>query len=125
MAPGSRPRLKDVADIAGVSTATVSRVVNDRPGVSDDIREKVSAALQADPSQGFDGVLKEILPQVDANTRTLQARFRDHTTKQRRPFLRFFACAQDLSHESPDEPLPEAVATGEEPFAVVGAMAGG
>jgi hypothetical protein len=55
----------------------------------------------------------------------LRGTIRDHTTKQRRPFLRFFACAQDLSHESPDEPLPEPVVSGEEPFAVVGAMAGG
>jgi len=55
----------------------------------------------------------------------LRGTIRDHTTKQRRPFLRFFACAQDLSHESPDDPLPAPVASGEEPFAVVGAMAGG
>jgi hypothetical protein len=50
---------------------------------------------------------------------------RDHATKQRRPFVRFFACGEDLSHEPPDTPLPEAVVTGEEPLRVVGAMAGG
>jgi molybdopterin synthase sulfur carrier subunit len=50
---------------------------------------------------------------------------RDHVTHQRRAFVRFFACEQDLSHESPDTPLPEAVATGAEPFLIVGAMAGG
>jgi molybdopterin synthase sulfur carrier subunit len=50
---------------------------------------------------------------------------RDHVTQQRRAFVRFFACEQDLSHELPDAPLPDAVATGAEPFLVVGAMAGG
>ena len=55
----------------------------------------------------------------------LRGTIRDHVTEQRRPFLRFFACEEDLSHESPDTPLPEAVANGVEPFLVVGAMAGG
>lgn len=50
---------------------------------------------------------------------------RDHVTQQRRPFLRFFACQEDLSHESPDTPLPEAVASGKEPLLIVGAIAGG
>jgi hypothetical protein len=50
---------------------------------------------------------------------------RDHTTKQRRAFLRFFACEQDLSNESPDSPLPSAVASGEEQYLIVGALAGG
>jgi molybdopterin converting factor small subunit len=55
----------------------------------------------------------------------LRGTIRDHVTKQRRPFLRFFACEEDLSHESPDAPLPDAVAEGTEPYLVVGAMAGG
>jgi hypothetical protein len=55
----------------------------------------------------------------------LRGTIRDHGTHQRRAFVRFFACAQDLSHASPDAPLPEAVAMGAEPFLVVGAMAGG
>ena len=55
----------------------------------------------------------------------LRGTIRDHVTKQRRPFVRFFACEQDLSHESPDAPLPEAVATGAEAFLIVGAIAGG
>ena len=55
----------------------------------------------------------------------LRGTIRDHVTQQRRAFLRFFACGQDLSHESPDAPLPEAVAVGTEPFLVIGAMAGG
>ena len=55
----------------------------------------------------------------------LQGTMRDHDTLKRRAFIRFFACGQDLSHESPDAPLPEAVVSGAEPFMVVGAMAGG
>jgi hypothetical protein len=55
----------------------------------------------------------------------LRGTMRDHVTQRRRPFVRFFACERDLSHDSPDDLLPEAVATGEEPFLVVGAMAGG
>jgi hypothetical protein len=55
----------------------------------------------------------------------LRGTLRDHVTGKRRPFVRFFACEQDLSQELPDAPLPEAVATGAEPFLVVGAIAGG
>jgi hypothetical protein len=55
----------------------------------------------------------------------LRGTIRDHATQQRRPFLRFFACAEDLSHEQPDAPLPDAVVTGAEPFLVIGALAGG
>ena len=55
----------------------------------------------------------------------LRGTIRDHVTQKRRPFLRFFACEEDLSHEPPDTPLPDAVAAGAEPFLVVGAMAGG
>jgi sulfur-carrier protein len=55
----------------------------------------------------------------------LRGTIRDHVTQQRRPFVRFFACGEDLSHESPDAPLPEAVASGTEPFLIVGAIAGG
>ena len=55
----------------------------------------------------------------------LRGTIRDHVTQQRRPFMRFFACGQDLSHEPPDAPLPDAVAPGAEPFWIVGAIAGG
>lgn len=55
----------------------------------------------------------------------LRGTIRDHVTKQRRPYVRFFACERDLSHQSPDVPLPEPVANGAEPFLIVGAMAGG
>jgi predicted phage tail protein len=66
-----------------------------------------------------------VLDALEANYPMLRGTMRDHTTHQRRPFIRFFAGQQDLSHDSPDTPLPEAVATGSEPFLVVGAMAGG
>jgi molybdopterin synthase sulfur carrier subunit len=55
----------------------------------------------------------------------LRGTIRDQTTKRRRPFIRFFACEEDLSHQSPDEPLPEAVSSGREPLLVIGAIAGG
>jgi len=55
----------------------------------------------------------------------LSGTIRDHVSQQRRPFVRFFACEQDLSHASPDEPLPEAVVSGKEPFLIIGAIAGG
>jgi molybdopterin converting factor small subunit len=66
-----------------------------------------------------------VLDALEASYPMLQGTIRDHVTKKRRPFVRFFACEQDLSHDAPDAPLPEAVATGAEPFMVVGAMAGG
>lgn len=66
-----------------------------------------------------------ILDAVEARYPMLEGTIRDHTTKERRPFLRFFACEQDLSHESPDTPLPRAVAFGKEPLLVIGAVAGG
>jgi sulfur-carrier protein len=66
-----------------------------------------------------------VLDALEATYPMLRGTIRDHTTRKRRPFLRFFACAQDLSHEPPDAPLPDAVAQGREPFSVVGAMAGG
>lgn len=68
---------------------------------------------------------RSVLDALEARHPMLQGTIRDHVTKKRRAFVRFFACEQDLSHESPDAPLPEAVATGAEPFLVVGAMAGG
>jgi molybdopterin converting factor small subunit len=66
-----------------------------------------------------------VLDALEASYPMLRGTIRDHTTHRRRAFVRFFACEQDVSHEGPDTPLPEAVATGVEPFLVVGAMAGG
>jgi hypothetical protein len=66
-----------------------------------------------------------VLNALEAHYPMLRGAIRDHDTLQRRPFLRFFACEEDLSHESPDAPLPDAVASGTEPFIVIGAIAGG
>jgi sulfur-carrier protein len=68
---------------------------------------------------------RSILDALEASYPMLRGTIRDHDTQQRRGFVRFFACEEDLSHESPDTPLPDAVARGEEPFFVVGAIAGG
>jgi len=68
---------------------------------------------------------RSVLGALEARYPALRGTIRDQVTQQRRAFLRFFACEQDLSHESPDAPLPEEVATGAEPYLVVGAMAGG
>jgi len=68
---------------------------------------------------------RSVLDALEARYPMLRGTIRDHVTLQRRPFLRFFACEEDLSHELPDAPLPEAVASGKEPFIVIGAIAGG
>ena len=68
---------------------------------------------------------RSILDALETHYPMLRGTIRDHVTQQRRPFLRFFACEEDLSHESPDAPLPDAVASGAEPFIVIGAIAGG
>ena len=68
---------------------------------------------------------RSILDALEARYPMLQGTLRDHVTQQRRGFVRFFACQEDLSHESPDAPLPEAIASGKEPFLVIGAIAGG
>jgi hypothetical protein len=68
---------------------------------------------------------RSVLDALEARYPMLCGTIRDHVTQQRRAFVRFFACEEDLSHESPDAPLPEAVASGTEPFLVIGAIAGG
>ena len=87
------------------------------------------AMVESDEELALDvrGVVTQraVLDAVEARYPMLRGAIRDHVTQQRRPFVRFFACAQDLSHDAPDAPLPEAVARGEEPFLVVGATAGG
>jgi molybdopterin converting factor small subunit len=69
--------------------------------------------------------VRSVLDAIESCYPMLRGTLRDHDSDRRRPFVRFFACEQDLSHEPPDAPLPDAVATGAEPFLVVGAMAGG
>jgi hypothetical protein len=85
------------------------------------------AGVGAEVSLNFEGpaTLRAALDALEARYPTLRGTIRDHVTQQRRPMLRFFACEDDLSHESPDAPLPEAVASGAEPLFIIGAIAGG
>ncbi|MDR3740614.1 MAG: MoaD/ThiS family protein [Terracidiphilus sp.] len=69
--------------------------------------------------------IRSVLDALEARYPMLQGTIRDHSTLERRPFLRFFACGEDLSHDSPDAPLPAAVAEGKEPLLIIGAIAGG
>jgi molybdopterin synthase sulfur carrier subunit len=69
--------------------------------------------------------LRAVLDALEAQYPMLCGTIRDHVTRERRPFLRFFACAEDLSHDSPDVPLPEDVVSGKEPLLIIGAIAGG
>jgi molybdopterin converting factor small subunit len=80
---------------------------------------EVELDVDGEPTQ------RSVLSAVEARFPVLRGTIRDHTTQRRRPFVRFFACGEDLSHESPDAPLPGPVASGSEPFLIVGAMAGG
>jgi molybdopterin synthase sulfur carrier subunit len=72
-----------------------------------------------------EATLRAVLDELEACYPMLRGTIRDHVTRRRRPYLRFFACEEDFSHELPDAPLPDKVATGVEPFLIVGAMAGG
>ncbi len=83
-------------------------------GVPDEVMLDVAAVTQ-----------RSMLDALESQYPVLCGTIRDHVTKQRRPFVRFFACERDLSHESPDAPLPDAVTRGREPFLIVGAMSGG
>jgi len=85
------------------------------------------AHTDAEVTLAVDGPVtqRSVLDALEARYPMLRGAIRDHVTQQRRPFLRFFACEEDLSHESPDAPLPEPVASGKEPFIVIGAIAGG
>jgi molybdopterin synthase sulfur carrier subunit len=69
--------------------------------------------------------LRSVLDALEARYPMLRGTIRDHVTQERRPFLRFFACEEDLSHEPPDAPLPDAVASAKEPLLIIGAIAGG
>jgi hypothetical protein len=83
------------------------------------VEGEVELEVEGPPSQ------RAILDALEARYPMLRGTIRDHVTHRRRPFVRFFACEQDLSHEASEAPMPEAVARGEEPFEIVGAMAGG
>jgi len=84
-------------------------------GVRDEVQVEVAGTVTQ----------RSVLDALEARYPVLRGSIRDHATRERRPFVRFFACRQDLSHEPPDAPLPDAVAAGAEPFVVLGAMAGG
>ena len=84
---------------------------------------RVSGEVPVDA--GSPPTLRSVLDALEALHPVLRGTIRDHTTQQRRPFVRFFACQEDLSLESPDTPLPRAVAAGDEPLLIIGAMAGG
>jgi len=84
-------------------------------GVGGEVRVAISGAVTP----------RAIVDQLEQSYPALRGTIRDHYTKERRPYLRFFACGQDLSHESLDAPLPSEVAAGQEPFLIVGAIAGG
>ena len=85
------------------------------------------AKVEGEVALDVEGVVtqRSVLDALEARYPALCGTMRDHVTQIRRPFIRFFACAEDLSHESPDAPLPDAVAKGAEPFLVIGAIAGG
>jgi hypothetical protein len=85
------------------------------------------ARIDGEVTVDVDGEVTQgsVLAALEARYPMLRGTIRDHVTHERRPFVRFFACELDLSHESPDAPLPDAVRTGAEPFLIVGAMAGG
>jgi hypothetical protein len=85
------------------------------------------AGIGREVQLSIDGIVTQrtVLDALEREYPVLRGTIRDHQTQLRRPFIRFFACEQDLSHESPDDPLPDAVASGSEPFLVVGAIAGG
>ncbi len=85
------------------------------------------AGVEGEVKLEVQGVVSQrsVLDALEARYPVLCGTMRDHVTLKRRPFIRFFACEEDLSHESPDSPLPDAVAKGVEPFLVVGAIAGG
>ena len=97
------------------------------------IRVELPAQLQTLAHVGpevevhIDGIVtpRSIIDALEARYPMLRGTIRDHVTQQRRPYLRFFACEQDLSMEPPDTPLPDAVVRGREPFMVIGAMSGG
>ena len=83
------------------------------------VGSEVTIEVEGQPTQ------RSVLDAIEVRYPMLRGTIRDHVTQERRAFLRFFACEEDLSHESPDSPLPDAVSSGKEPFIVIGAIAGG
>ena len=84
---------------------------------------RVSGEVQLDVSGPI--TMRAVLDALERAYPTLEGTIRDHTTRERRAFVRFFACQEDVSHDQPDTPLPASIASGDEPFLIVGALAGG
>jgi molybdopterin synthase sulfur carrier subunit len=84
-----------------------------------DVNREIEIQVEGPPT------VSTVLDALEARYPMLRGTIRDHVTKQRRPFIRFFACGEDLSHDPPEDPLPEEVVTGAEPLLIVGAIAGG
>ena len=89
------------------------------------LRNLAHAGSEITLEVGEGASIRSVLDSLEARYPMLKGTIRDHVTQQRRPFLRFFACEEDLSHESPEAPLPDAVLTGKEPLIIIGAIAGG
>jgi len=89
------------------------------------LRTLVRATGEVELAVEGEVTLRAVLDALEARYPMLRGTIRHHVTQQRRPFVRFFACEEDLSHEPPDAPLPDAVASGAEPFYIIGAIAGG
>ena len=89
------------------------------------LRTLVRASGEVELQVEGEVTLRAVLDALEARYPMLRGTIRHHVTQERRPFVRFFACEEDLSHEPPDAPLPEAVASGAEPFQIIGAIAGG
>jgi hypothetical protein len=83
------------------------------------VGHEVTVEVNGDPT------VRSLLDALESRYPVLRGTIRDHVTEQRRPYVRFFACEEDLSHEPPDTPLPRAVITGKEPFLVIGSLSGG
>lgn len=89
------------------------------------LRNLAQVGREIELDVGEPATQRSVLDALEASYPMLRGTIRDHKTRIRRPLVRFFACQEDLSHESPDAPLPEVVALGKEPYLIIGAMAGG
>ena len=109
--------LRSAADVIDSASLSISQA---RSFAADAVAMTTSRGLTS-----FAATQRSILDALEARYPMLRGTIRDHGTQRRRAFVRFFACEQDLSHDPPDAPLPDVVASGAEPFMIIGAMAGG
>jgi len=99
--------------------------VNIRVELPQHLRTLAHVGREVQLEVGAPVTLRAVIDALEASYPVLRGTIRDHGTQQRRAFLRFFACEDDLSHQSPDAPLPDAVVSGKEPLLIIGAIAGG